>query len=521
MLDLDIIFSKKKNQQRMFKKNLLFVLFLITSVSFSQEATNSFPLELKGNRDVFQIVNEATQNVTLFVSDRKEVNSFLLNEKMQITDSIKTERPERKYTDIAGYINSNKNIRLYWTSEDHKEIYSQLYDIENHTVINQEYTLKLKDEKFIQNFSENNLFYIVTILKESNLLKFYVFDLEGNMIEKTMDFSDFRFLDKDNHKSTFYGILREFIKPLNASISLQKISPENTTSLTYSSNKRKCYLKNNQLTITLDLSIDFTQLIIIDLNTFTSKEKFIKNPYVYYENSLEVDSNSFLMDDKLYQIKLSLKTLKLTVKSLNDELLKEYTITDTEPIDFKNSEILQKSTVKVSLFTENNNRVLDKTKQFLRKLHNSSCAISCYNLNGKTLITLGSVTEINSGGVMMPMGGAGFGGGGFASANISTFQYMYINPTYDNFNSYKNRKVVYINCLFDKDSNHVQGELNPIAFDKIQEFLTIDDKQDSISLFSNPENKEKSKTVFKMESNYYLGHYDNETKRYVIRKFTD
>lgn len=505
----------------MFKKSIVLALFLITSVSFSQEATNSFPLELKGNRDVFQIVNEVNKNVAFFVSDRKEVNAFLLNEKMQITDSIKTERPERKYTDIAGYINSDKNIRLYWTSEDHKEIYTQLYDIKNHTVVNQEYEVKLKNEKFIQNFSENNLFYIVTIIKESNILKFYVFDLEGKMIEKTLDFSDFRFLDKDNHKSTLYGILREFIKPLNASISLQKITPENTTSLTYSSNKRKCYLKNNQLTITIDLSIDFTQLIIIDLNTFTAKEKFIKNPYVYFENSSEVDSNSFLMDDKLYQIKLSLKTLKLTVKSLNDELLKEYTITDTEPIDFKNSEILQKSTANISLFKVDNDRILEKTKQFLRKLHNSSCAVSCYNLNGNTLLTIGSVTDLNGGGMMIPMGVPGFGGGSFGSSSIPTFQYMYINPTYDNFNSYKNRKVVYINCLFDKDDNHISGELKPIAFDKIQEFLSIDDKEDSISLFSNPENKEKSKTVFKMDSNYYLGHYDNETKRYVIRKFTD
>jgi hypothetical protein len=45
---------------------------------------------------------------------------------------------------------------------------------------------------------------------------------------------------------------------------------------------------------------------------------------VFYENSSEVESNSFLLDDKLYQIKVSLTTLKTTIKSLNDELLKEY-----------------------------------------------------------------------------------------------------------------------------------------------------------------------------------------------------
>jgi hypothetical protein len=505
----------------MFKKSIVLVLMLSNLISFSQEATNSFPLELKGNRDVFQIVNEANKNVSLFVSDRKEVSSFLLNESMQITDSIKTERPERKYTDIAGYINKDKNIRLYWSSEDHKEIYTQLYDTENHTVLNQEYALSLKNEKFVQNFSENNLFYMVTIVKESNLLKFYIFDIDGKMSEKTIDFNGFRFLDKDNHKSNFYSILREFKKALNASISLQKITPENTTSLTYSSNKRKCYLKNNKLTITIDLSIDFTQLIIIDLNTFTATEKFIKNPYIYYENSLEVDSNSFLMDDKLYQIKSSSSMLKLSIKTLDDTLLKEYTATETEPIDFKNSDIIQKGTVKSGLFPIDNDRVLEKTKQFLRKLHNASCAISCYNLNGNTLLTLGSVTDLNVGGVMMPMGAPGFGGANFGSTSFPNFQFMYVNPTYDNFNSYKNRKVVFINCLFDKDNNHVSGELKPIAFDKIQGFLVEDDKQDTLSFFSNPENKEKSKTVFKLDSNYYLGHYDNKTKRYVIRKFTD
>jgi uncharacterized phage-like protein YoqJ len=42
-----------------------------------------------------------------------------------------------------------------------------------------------------------------------------------------------------------------------------------------------------------------------------------------------------------------------------------------------------------------------------------------------------------------------------------------------------------------KNDNHVSGELKPIAFDKIQDFII--DKQDSISLFSNPENRKNLK----------------------------
>jgi uncharacterized phage-like protein YoqJ len=52
-------------------------------------------------------------------------------------------------------------------------------------------------------------------------------------------------------------------------------------------------------------------------------------------------------------------------------------------------------------------------------------------------------------------------------------------------------KKSYLLLSFDKNDNHVSGELKPIAFDKIQDFII--DKQDSISLFSNPENRKNLK----------------------------
>jgi hypothetical protein len=46
-----------------------------------------------------------------------------------------------------------------------------------------------------------------------------------------------------------------------------------------------------------------------------------------------------------------------------------------------------------------------------------------------------------------------------------------------------------------KNDNHVSGELKPIAFDKNSRFQLMISKIPF--LFSNPENKEKSKTVLK------------------------
>ena len=61
--------------------------------------------------------------------------------------------------------------------------------------------------------------------------------------------------------------------------------------------------------------------------------------------------------------------------------------------------------------------------------------------------------------------------------------------------------------LFDNEGNHIKGDLQPLAFDKIRTFF---DKYTDVS----------SQTLFKTDA-YYLGYYDNKTKEYIFRKFND
>lgn len=78
----------------------------------------------------------------------------------------------------------------------------------------------------------------------------------------------------------------------------------------------------------------------------------------------------------------------------------------------------------------------------------------------------------------------------------------------ESFNSYANRKVVYIHSIFDKDSNHVLGEIQLLAFDKIRNFI---DKNTTLT----------SQTLFKQNNVYYLGNYNKTDQEYIIRKFQD
>lgn len=485
----------------MYKQSILLALLLCTIISFSQEIVNSTPVALKKNKAVFQIVNETTKETTLFVSDKEKVKAIRLNKEMQIIDSLSTERLNPKiYNAMIGYNERKSNSNLFWSSFNHKEIFIQQFNFDNLKAENKTYSLLLKDEKFIQNFSQNGKFYIMTVLKNSDKLKLYVFDIDGKLEEKTIDLKGFRFFKSDYQKTTMYGLLDESYYATELPFSLQKIATENPTSLVESSKRRKCYSNGNTIVITFDSNIDYTQLITLNLESFTAKEQFIKKPNITGERNF-LNSNSFLIDNHLYQIKSSSSVLILTVKDLEDNLIKSYEASKENPIiDFKNSDYVQENggTTKT--------RILETSSQFIRKTNNLNAGISCYRQNDNYLVTIGSVSQqeqqIGAGVIVGSMFGiAGAIAGSLIDAAVS-------NPTMESFNSYANRKVVYINCLFDKDANHVKGEIDPLAFDKIRVFF---DKDKDVS----------SQTLYKLDKKYYFGYYDNTTKEYIIRVFKD
>ncbi|MFH7011737.1 hypothetical protein ACHRV5_07660 [Flavobacterium sp. FlaQc-52] len=482
----------------MIKKLLFICLFLNTINSFSQDLVNYTPIELKRNRDVFQIVNNTKKETTLFISDKQKVKALVLNEKMQIIDSISAERPNIKlYDNMIGYNTNKMNARLYWSSNDYKQIFSQLYNFQTRKIVIHQYTLPFKDEIHLQKFSSEDKFYILTVIKKSNLFKLHIFDQGGKYETRIIDLSNSRFYKSNYTKTNLYGIFAENLLPFESPFSLQNIISENPTSITDGAKKRKCYFSNNQLIITLDANVDYTQLITIDLKNFTATEKVIGKPIILIIPRTDLNSNSFYFDHKLYQIKSSSDSFFFTIKDLDGNNLKEFHVDAGSPIDFKNSEIYQEGG------DFGGKRILETSSQFIRKINSLNSGISCYHLGENTLITLGGVSaQKNTGAEVVAFSAFGLVGG-IALATI-----YYYNPTMDSFNSYNNRKVVKIESLFDKDNNHVKTELKPLAFDKIRTFF------DDITDVS-------SQTLFKMDSNYYLGYYDNTTKEYIIRKFAD
>ena len=75
-----------------------------------------------------------------------------------------------------------------------------------------------------------------------------------------------------------------------------------------------------------------------------------------------VDSNSFIFDNKMIQLKMNNDKMLIAIKTLDNVDIKTLEINDKEEIKFKNSKIIQENG------SIDKRRDLDNTNQLLRKI---------------------------------------------------------------------------------------------------------------------------------------------------------
>lgn len=475
----------------MLKKLFFAYLFFNNLVSFSQEIVNSTSIELKKNVQIFQVVNDSIKHTTMFLADENRIKAIRLDEKMKFIDSLSTQKPDKTYSKMIGNFASGNKTTLFWASSNQKKILSQSFDSKNNKILDKVFDLEFKNEIHLQEFSTSNKFVILNLLKKSNIFKLYVFDSKGNLEIKDIDLSSFKFYHRTNLHDTF----EEDFLPFERAFSLVKIESEYPSSLIKTAAKRKCYIVDNQIIITIDSDQNYTQIIQIDLENYkVSSKNILQTPAKNFGKSNNITYNSFFINNELYQIKTSSDKFYVTIKDLNGNLIKEHAANSENPIDFKNTEINQQGG------DFGGKRTLETSSQFIRKLNGQNTGISCYQKGENILLTTGSVSSDNSGGSQAVLSQFGLIG-----ALISVAFY---SPSMESFNSYAGRKAVTISSLFDKNGNHITEELKPLAYDKISTFLEENKKTTPLNLF-------------KMENSYYLGLYDKDSKQFVIRKFAD
>jgi len=488
----------------MYKKLLVVFAVLVSTVSFSQEELKTFKNYLKTSfaniRGIVPIINEKNDDISFFFIDSKNIYGYLLNDNFKIKNQLISDKKSRKFKKLIGYsISENDKYRIYLTDKKNEAFVSIEFSYKDKNSTLSKISIDLKNEKFIQTVAYNNKFYLVTITKRSSIINIYSFDEKANYIRHELDFSDNKFILK-NHISTLYELFRSSSNE-DRSINVLKIKEDTPNSIEMTSANIKQYIRGSKLVFSFDINQKLTQILSINLDTYSKNVRHFEKPY-FAEKQIFIKTNSYLSGDYIYQLSALDYKFMFTVKDFDTgNLIKSYSATREDSIFFKNSPIIQFGGSYKKF------RELDKTKQFLRKMSSSKVGVSVYRYRDSIYqISLGGRHKSESLAPMMFF--MGFANLPLATLGSGSFSFsIFFNPTSIAYNTYANTKSTYIKGLFNNNFEHIKGEIEKNAFDKIKDFKKKNKNQDE-------------DVIFKYKNYYILGVY-SRLMNLKLLKFSD
>ncbi|MGK4566369.1 hypothetical protein [Flavobacterium sp. 3HN19-14] len=465
-------------------KKILFILIALFCVNgFGQTILSSHYLKLNkpvSKQQFLTAVNKGNQQVFVFASDKENQTCYKYNSALFYKDSLSTLRPDNdEYASLSGFsFDKAGNPEIYWTSDDYKKILASHYDFESKKATSIPYTLDFNGEEITNSFSENNIFYVITLEKTKPLLKIYMLH-DGQMEVKTLDFSPYSFIDNDNSIVGFEKIIER--NPI------EKVDTKTLNPLLTGVSKSKLYVYDDKFVLALDYNTALTQVLEIDLSTFSISEKSVVKPVL----KKAAKSNSYYMDGKLYQFVVNDTEMALSAIDLNTGVLplKTYNISENDSIAFSNSPLYSQT-------GNHRSRELKNTKKFLRRVSDSDIGLTVYKTPNDILLTVGGIREVAStGGIIL---GVTVGVGMVMTGTGAPIDGLLDNET----------QAVYFEGLFDESFEHKNLEQQRLASDYISQFL-----QDHYAI--------SNEIIFPYKDFFIMGYYDSDAKQYIMRKFRD
>jgi hypothetical protein len=472
----------------MIQRILIVFLVCLAQNILSQEVISAFNNVLKTSssdiKDVVPIVNEETGDIAFFVADAKNVYGYKLDSSFKVTKKMSSEEKSRRYKIIIGSsVYGSDSYRVFLTNKAKNKFSSIQFSFNDGTTSFQEFELK-KGERFIQTVNYDNKFFLISGSKLTNRLYVHTFDKDGKPKRNTLDIGSLRFINYNGNKINLLSLL---IKDGN----ITKFEENTPTSIELASEERKMYVRENGSALfSFDHHKMFTQVLKIDLNTLEASAIQFRKPSLGKRSKR---TNSYLNGENFFTIAVTKDAFTVEILDFNTGyLIKEYAANKNDSITFKNTPIIQEGGM------YNDYRELGKTKRFLRRIAKGNTGISARKVNNQFHLVIGGYIEQRmNGGMMMP-----FGGIPIASFGAAT---VFFNPAQFAFNSFSNHKATRIESLFDENFNHLQGEIQENAFDKMEGFSSDN----------------KGSTVFKYKDFYIKTEYASFSKDFNFRKFTD
>lgn len=474
---------------------ILFIIIFICQAGLGQDSIASFEhyFNLKDKKvkalDVFH--NGDSQETLYLLKDNAQLAAYLFDKSFkEIGDALRIDKDFRKYPILISAVNSGEHsYSLLLASEEYKNwgLFHLNFITRSSSIKKLPY--KIKRAVYLNSFRYAKKHWVVSLVNNSSIIRVESIDSEGNVQVNEMDFSGNDFSGGRRSISNIY----QLVSARSDDFATDFIETGTPLSLLSANEKVKFYKDGATLVMTIDNSRDYTYILKMNVDNGHSSVEQINKQKLEKRSSFE-DSNSFMLDDKLFSLKTTFETLSLDIKDLQTQkVLKTINITDSEDIWFKNTPIFQENLGSSSKITN--------TKTFLRRVTNSEPAISVYKQDKEYVLSIGASKYIDYNDEIQAIGAIVGGASGFLTVSI------FLNPISKNYLDYSSTRTTRFQAVFDDNFNHIPDAIvRKNVFDDIKNF-------DQSSDFKG------AKTVYQIDQNYYFSYFDWETNMVNTVKF--
>ena len=424
----------------------VFILLFLMLISFSSVA-QEFQLTLPENEalvrsDVFFVINH---------TQKEEVASIIIKDNVVTAIQIDDTFQEKNRLSIAfdTYYRGNlvekgfvgNTYKLYFYEESQGVVRVLSIDFQSNDISYTETNIPFRKQSFIQAFTANDSFYIVTLVRNSSTLMFYSIKDNGGQVSKKVElpdyFRDHKRRESDLFENLSFGSAGQF--------RVAKIDDLLPVPISVTGHFSKMYVKDSVFTLTADKNPLFTYIVTVDLNTFEGDvTAFAKR--TLDDSSVVTRTNSFIIDDVIYMLATNAKELYIDVWNIEERKK-----LDGASFDTKTDAFLENPTLNTLLEQEEQYELI-KNKRLFSNNSKGTKGISVKKINDTYLVTIGSTKIKTTIGLDMFVGiGAG-----------SVGLYPTLTSNIDDLKT-RNEIVAY----FDKDFKLIKEPVAPNTFDEL------------------------------------------------------
>ncbi len=485
----------------------LFILSITIGPVKAQQKVFETDIHLKSGikitKDILSIPLDDGRMQILFL-DRNSIEGILLDTMFQEQTTRHIPRAANVSGYLHGYTVDGEDINLFMSDENQKQFLIHSISITNTTDRVQKVG-RIKKEKLLTSFNYRNKFYLFTIKKRSSILYLYEFDKDNLASIIEIDLSEYKF-SISSYPDLYSNILPHdnmIVAPSPLSVNL--IDPRDPVGIESTFEEAKVYLKGDQLVFTLDNELSNTKVITIDFNNFEYTYDIIEHESLNCE-AYSVTSNSFLIENKLFQVKACKSKLRLQVKDWQTkELLGSHQISPEDASLIQGKITIEKNSSLEFISQENEKvQILDtgKIKSTLRKLQRGDLGISVNSVQDHYILTMGGRQESKSAGSDSVFPSTTTLGTPYGAIEMLTY-----NSAMSIYSNYKIERTTYFKSTLDESLQVTNKETVFTSFDLIKEFEK--------SIIAKPLNE----TLVRRGETYLYGYYNKQEKTYSFYEF--